>query len=53
MLESDNDQIKTRLVACKQTYTDIDPYILWVYSVDCLLNEQGIYGYENEGARLH
>ena len=35
--------------ACKQEYQDIDPYIIWVYSVDYLLNQQGIYGDEKEG----
>ena len=39
--------------ACKQQYPDIDPYIIWVYSMDYLLNQQGIYGDENEGQKLY
>ena len=30
----------------------IDPYIIWVYSMDYLLNEQGIYGDKEEGKKL-
>jgi hypothetical protein len=39
--------------ACKQEYPDIDPYIIWVYSVDYLLNQQGIYGDEKEAQKLY
>jgi hypothetical protein len=38
---------------CKQEYPDIDPFIIWVYSMDHLLNEQGIYGDEKEGQKLY
>ena len=30
-----------------------DPYIIWVYSVDYLLNQQGIYGDEKEAQKLY
>ncbi len=33
--------------AMMQEYPDIDPYMIWVYSVGYLLNQQGIYGDEN------
>ena len=29
------------------------PYIIWVYSVDYLLNQQGIYGDEKEAQKLY
>ncbi len=38
--------------AMMQEYPDIDPYMIWVYSVDYLLNQQGIYGDEKEGQKL-
>ena len=53
MVEIDNEQLQALMDACKQEYPDIDPYIIWVYSMDYLLNEQGIYGDENEAKRLH
>ena len=46
MPEIDNEQLTALIEVCKQTYPDIDPYIIWVYSMDYLLNEQGIYGDE-------
>jgi hypothetical protein len=53
MVEIDNDRLTQLIEVCKQSYPDIDPYIIWVYSVDYLLNEQGIYGDEKEGKRLY
>ena len=52
MVEIDNDRLTQLMEVCKQEYPDIDPYIIWVYSVDYLLNEQGIYGDEKEGRKL-
>ena len=53
MPEIDNEQLTSLIEACKQAYPDIDPYIIWVYSMDYLLNEQGIYGDKNEGQKLY
>ena len=53
MVEVDNEQLNTLMEACKQEYPDIDPYIIWVYSVDYLLNQQGIYGDENEAKKMY
>ena len=53
MVEIDNEQLTMLIDACKQEYQDIDPYIIWVYSVDYLLNQQGIYGDEKEGQKLY
>jgi len=53
MVDIDNDRLNALMDACKQEYPDIDPYIIWVYSVGYLLNEKGIYGDENEGRRLY
>ena len=53
MVEIDNERLTILMDACKQEYPDIDPYIIWVYSMDYLLNEQGIYEDENEAKRLH
>lgn len=53
MVEVDEERLTALMDACKQEYPDIDPYIIWVYSVDYLLNEKGIYGDENEGRRLY
>ena len=53
MVEVDNEQLNTLMEACKQEYPDIDPYIIWVYSVDYLLNQQGIYGDEMEAQKLY
>ncbi len=38
---------------CKQEYPDLDPFIVWVYSMDYLLNEQGIYGDEKKAQKLY
>ena len=43
MPKIDNEQLTSLIEVCKQAYPDIDPYIIWVYSMDYLLNEQGIY----------
>ena len=43
MVEVDNDRLTQLMELCKQEYPDIDPFIIWVYSMDYLLNEQGIY----------
>jgi len=51
--EIDNEQLTSLIEVCKQAYPDIDPYIIWVYSMDYLLNEQGIYGDKNEGQKLY
>ena len=53
MVEIDNEQLNTLMDACKQEYPDIDPYIIWVYSMDYLLNEQGIYGDKIEAQKLY
>ena len=53
MVEIDNEQLTMLMDACKQEYQDIDPYIIWVYSVDYLLNQQGIYGDENEAKKMY
>ena len=53
MVEIDNEQLTMLMDACKQEYPEIDPYIIWVYSVDYLLNQQGIYGDENEAKKLY
>ncbi len=47
MIEID-DQLNVLMLACKQEFLDIVPYIIWIYSVDYLLNQQGIYGDEKE-----
>ncbi len=52
MPEIDSEQLTSLIEVCKQAYPDIDPYIIWVYSMDYLLNEQGIYGDKNEGRKL-
>ncbi len=48
MDEFDNERLTQLMELCKQEYPDIDPFIIWVYSMDYLLNEQGIYGNEKE-----
>ena len=53
MVEVDNDRLTQLMETCKHEYPDIDPYIIWVYSVDYLLNEQGIYGDEKEAQKLY
>ncbi len=53
MAEVDSEQLNILMEACKQEYPDIDPYIIWVYSVDYLLNQQGIYGDEKEAQKLY
>jgi hypothetical protein len=52
MVEVDNERLTQLIEMCKQEYPDIDPYIIWVYSVDYLLNQQGIYGEEEDGRKL-
>jgi hypothetical protein len=53
MVEIDNDRLTQLIEVCKQEYSDIDPFIIWVYSTDYLLNEQGIYGDEKEEQKLY
>ena len=53
MVEVDNERLAELMELCKQEYPDIDPFIIWVYSMDYLLNEQGIYGDEKEGQKLY
>ena len=53
MVEVDNERLTQLIEVCKHEYPDIDPYIIWVYSVDYLLNEQGIYGDEKEAQKLY
>jgi hypothetical protein len=53
MVEIDNEQLQSLMDACKQEYPDIDPYIIWVYSMDYLLNEKGIYADKKESKRLY
>ena len=53
MVEIDNERLTQLIEVCKHEYPDIDPYIIWVYSVDYLLNEHGIYGDEKEGRKLY
>jgi hypothetical protein len=53
MVEVDNDRLTALMEASKMEYPDIDPYIIWVYSMDYLLNEQGIYGDENIAKELY
>jgi hypothetical protein len=49
MVEIDNEQLTVLMDASKHEYPKIDPYIIWVYSVDYFLNQQGRYGDEKEG----
>jgi hypothetical protein len=44
MVEIDDERLNALINACKQEYPDIDPYFIWIYSVDYLLNEKGTYG---------
>jgi len=53
MVEVDNERLAELMELCKQEYPDIDPFIIWVYSMDYLLNEQGIYGDTNEAQKLY
>ncbi len=53
MVEVDNDRLIALIEASKMEYPDIDPYIIWVYSMDYLLNEQGIYGDEKYAQELY
>ena len=53
MVEVDSEQLNILMEACKQEYPDIDPYIIWVYSMDYLLNEQGVYGDEKQAQELY
>ncbi len=39
MVEIDHEQLNVLMDACKQAYPDIDPYVIWVYSLDYLLNQ--------------
>ena len=53
MVEVDNERLTQLIELCKQEYPDIDPYIIWLYSMDYLLNEQGIYGDKIEAQKLY
>jgi hypothetical protein len=53
MVEVDNERLTQLMELCKQEYPDIDPFIIWVYSMDYLLNEQGIYGDKKEAQQLY
>jgi hypothetical protein len=53
MVEVDNERLAELMELCKQEYPDIDPFIIWVYSMDYLLNEKGIYGDKHEAQKLY
>ena len=53
MVEIDNERLTQLIEVCKHEYPDIDPFIIWVYSMDYLLNEQGIYGDKIEAQKLY
>ena len=53
MVEIDNERLTRLMEASKLEFPDIDPFIIWVYSMDYLLNEQGIYGDEKEAQKLY
>ena len=53
MVEVDNERLTQLMELCKQEYPDIDPFIIWVYSMDYLLNGQGIYGDEKVAQKLY
>ena len=53
MVEVDNERLTQLIEVCKREYPDIDPFIIWVYSMDYLLNEQGIYGDKIEAQKLY
>ncbi len=53
MVEVDNEHLTQLMQLCKQEYPDMDPFIMWVYGMDYLLNEQGIYGDEKEAQKLY
>ena len=38
----DESELVKLMDVCKSAYPDIDPYFIWVYSVEHLLQEQGI-----------
>jgi hypothetical protein len=38
----DESRLNELMDMCKSAYPDIDPYFIWVYSVEHLLQEQGI-----------
>ena len=53
MVEVDNERLTQLMELCKQEYPDIDPFIIWVYSMDYLLNEQGIYADKKVAQQLY
>ena len=49
----DANELQELINNCKKEYPDVDPYIIWVYSVDYLLNKNGIYGDEKLAQELY
>ena len=46
MVEINEDKLQDLMTAVIKEHPDLDPYVIWVLSVNYLLNEQGIYGDE-------
>lgn len=53
MVDIDNERLTQLIEASKNEFPDIDPFFIWVYSMDYLLNEKGIYGDEVEAEKLY
>jgi len=49
----DPNELQELINNCKKEYSDIDPYIIWIYSVDYLLNKNGIYADEKLAKELY
>ena len=47
MPEIDDERLEYLMELVTKEHPDLDQYVVWVLCINQLLNEQGIYGYEN------
>lgn len=51
MVEIDEEKLQDLMTAVIKEHPDLDAYLIWMLSVNFLLNEQGIFG-DEETAQL-
>jgi len=51
-VEIDEDRLQQLMEASKKEFPDYDDYVIWIVSMNYLLNEKGIYADEVETAKI-
>lgn len=51
-VEIDEDRLQQLMEASKKEFPDYDDYVIWIVSMNYLLNEKGIFADEVETAKI-